>query len=168
MRDSANPRQPSEVHRIDGRLHWVHHIRDEQGNIVTTVTGPLKVEFRLEDFAQLLAGACVLALPVALTEEVWKLGQTLSIWRTLAVLALSLATLAGFVWGLFYGRRFKEYRGHFFKRVLSAYMVTFLVALLILILFDKAPPDHLGVTLTRTIIVAFPSAFAATAVDFMK
>jgi uncharacterized membrane protein len=132
------------------------------------VTGPLKVEFRLEDLAQLLAGACVLALPVALTEEVWNLGQTLSAFRTLAILALSLVTLTGFVWGLFYGRRVEEYQGHFFKRVLSAYVVTFLVALLILILFDKAPPDQLGVTLTRTIIVAFPSSFAATAVDFIK
>jgi hypothetical protein len=42
------------------------------------------------------------------------------------------------------------------------------VAFLLLFLFDKAPLDDLGTTLTRTIIVAFPSAFAATAVDFVK
>lgn len=126
------------------------------------------MEFRLEDLGQLVAGACVMALPVTLTEEVWNLGETLSLGRTLVILALSLLTLAGFVWGLFYGKRITEYQGHFFKRAASAYVVTFLVALLLLFLFDKAPLDDLRLTLTRTIIVAFPSSFAATAVDFMK
>ena len=158
----------SRVHRIDGRLHLVHHVTDDKGNRIATVTGPLKVEFRLEDLGQLVAGACVMALPVALTEEVWNLGDTLSLGRTLVILALSLLTLAGFVWGLFYGKRIVEFRGHFLKRAVSAYVVTFLVALLLLFLFDKAPLDDLRLTLTRTIIVAFPSSFAATAVDFMK
>jgi len=54
------------------------------------------------------------------------------------------------------------------KRAASAYVVTFLVSLLLLFLFDKAPLDDLRVTLTRTILVAFPASFAATTVDFMK
>lgn len=158
----------SELQRIDGRLHFVHHIRDDQGKVITTITGPLKVEFRLEDFGQLVAGACVMALPVALTEEVWDLGETLSLGRTLAILVVSVLTLASFVWGLFYGRRITQYLGQFFKRVISAYLVTFFLALFLLYLFEKAPLDELGTTLTRTILVAFPSAFAATAVDFVK
>jgi hypothetical protein len=32
----------------------------------------------------------------------------------------------------------------------------------------KTPIDDLKLTLTRTIIVAFPASFAATAVDFIK
>ena len=67
-----------------------------------------------------------------------------------------------------YGKRIGQYQGHFFKRAVSAYLVTFCVALLLLILFDKAPLHDLKVTLTRTILVAFPSSFAATAVDFVK
>jgi len=35
-------------------------------------------------------------------------------------------------------------------------------------LFEKALLNELPVTLTRTIIVAFPASFAATAVDFMN
>jgi len=168
MISSAKTHEPSGPHRVDGRLHLVHHVRDDEGNLIATVTGPLKVEFRLEDLGQLVAGACVMALPVALTGEVWDLGETLSIARTLGILGLSLVTLAGFVWGLFYGKRIGQYRGHFFKRVVSAYLVTFLVALLLLFLFDKAPLDDLRVTFTRTILVAFPASFAATAVDFIK
>ena len=61
-----NAHQPSGPHRIDIRLHLVHHVRGEVGKLITTVTGPLKVEYRLEDLGQLLAGACVMALVVAL------------------------------------------------------------------------------------------------------
>ena len=39
----------SKVHRIDGQLHLVHHMTDEKGDPIAMVTGPLKVEFRLED-----------------------------------------------------------------------------------------------------------------------
>lgn len=52
--------------------------------------------------------------------------------------------------------------------ILAVSLVTFLVAFLLLFLFDKAPLDDLGLTLTCTVLVAFPASFAATAVDFMK
>ncbi len=55
----------SKMHRVDGRLHLVHYVTDENGEKIATVTLPLKVEFRLEDVAQLAAGACVMGLPVA-------------------------------------------------------------------------------------------------------
>ena len=167
MNSSKNESAPA-PHRVDGRLHLIHKVRDEKGNVITTITGPLKVEFRLEDLCQLLAGACVMALPVALTGEVWDLGESLSIGRTLSILAVSILTLAGFIWGLFYGKRIVEYKSHFFKRVLSAYVLTFLVALFLLYLFDQAPLDNMRVTLTRTVLVAFPASFAATVMDFLK
>ena len=109
-----------------------------------------------------------MALPIALTTEVWDLGEQLSFGRTLLILGVSLVVLAGFVRFLFYGKQVGEYRSHFYKRVTAAYLVTFVVALLLLILFDKAPLHDLQVTFTRTVLVAFPACFAATAVDFMK
>lgn len=109
-----------------------------------------------------------MALPVSLTEEVWSMGERLSVGRTLLIMAGLILTLASFIWGLFYGKRLGEYKGHFFKRVLSAYMVTFLVALLFLFLFDQAPLEDLKVALTRTVLVAFPASFAATAMDFLN
>jgi uncharacterized membrane protein len=121
-----------------------------------------------EYLGQLVAGACVMALPVALTEEVWELGEKLSMGRTLLIMAVSILTLAGFIWGLFNGKRIGEYKGSFRKRVISAYVVTFLVALLLLFLFDQAHLNDLRVTLTRTVLVAFPASFAATGMDFLK
>jgi len=158
----------SRKYRVDGDLHLVHQVNDEDGNPVATVTGPLKVEFRLEDLGQLAAGACIMALPVVLTEEVWDLGGELSLLRTFMILAFSLFILSGFIWSLFYGRHISEYRAHFFRRVVSAYTITFCIALFLLFLFGKAPLDDLQLTFTRTIIVAFPASFAATAVDFIK
>jgi uncharacterized membrane protein len=158
----------AEVHRVDGRLHLLHRVRDENGKLVLTVTGPLKVEFRFEDFCQLLIGACVLALPVALTEEVWNLGEQLSMARTLIIMAVSIFTLTGFIWVLFYGERVGDYKSDFINRVLSAYIVTFLVALFILFLFDQAPLNDLQVTFTRTVVVAFPASFSATVIDFVR
>lgn len=154
--------------RVDGRLHEVHEVHAPDGRILSSIHRPLKVEFHLEDAAQLLAGSCVMALPVALTGEVWDLGALLSPGRTVMILVLSVFTLAGFIWALFYGRRAGEFRLHFLARGVSAYLIPFAVSFALLWLFEKAPLDDLPVALTRTIIVAFPASFAATAVDFMK
>ena len=163
-----NAKSESKLHRVDGRLHLVHYVTDENGEKIATVTLPLKVEFRLEDVAQLAAGACVMGLPVAVTEEVWNLGETLPVGRTLLVLFISVITVGTLIWGLFYGKRINEFPGSFLTRAISAYVVTFAVAFLLLWLFDKAPLDDLGVALTRTVLVAFPASFAAVAVDFIK
>jgi uncharacterized membrane protein len=88
--------------------------------------------------------------------------------RTLLIVAVSILTLSGFIWGLFYGKRLGEFKGHFFKRVLSAYVLTFMVSLFLLFLFDQAPMDALKVTLTRAVLVAFPASLAATVMDFLK
>jgi len=152
----------------DDRNQFVHYVTDEHGNKIPTVTGPLKVEFRMQDLAQLVAGACVMALPISLTGEVWDLGTTLSIGHTVLILCFSILAMCGFIWGLFYGKQLVKYHRHFIKRAVSAYLVTFCVAFLLLFLFDKAPLNELRVTFTRTVIVAFPAVFAATAVDFMN
>ena len=162
------PRPDSKVQKLDGRLHLVHYVTDQDGNRVPMVLGPLKVEFRLTDIAQLVAGAFVMGLPVATTGEVWDLGDQLSVGRTLLILLISILTLGTFIWGLFYGKHIRTHTGEFVKRVVSAYLVTFAVSFLLLWLFDQAPLDNLGVAFTRTILVAFPASFAATAVDFMK
>ena len=160
--------QSSTLHRIDGKLHSTHTLKDKNGRQLGTVTKRLKVEFHLEDVGQLIAGAFVMALPVALAEEVWDLGASLSTIRIMMILLLSVTTLAIFVWALFYGSHAAEYKGYFLRRVVTAYLLTFLVSLVLLMLFDKAPLDDPGLAMSRAIIVAFPAAFAATAVDFIN
>jgi hypothetical protein len=48
------------------------------------------VELRWRDIVQLIVGACVLAIPVAYTEEVWVLGEQLPIVNVVGIAAASL------------------------------------------------------------------------------
>jgi hypothetical protein len=69
---SSTIRQPSGSNRVCGRLHLVQHGRDDESSFIGTVTGPPKVEFRLEDLDQLVVDACLMALPLSLTEQGWE------------------------------------------------------------------------------------------------
>ena len=165
---TSNDRPRDLLQRIRGRLHSVHQLHDDDGKVVGTVARPLKVEFRFEDLGQLIVGAFVMALPLAFTEEVWNLGEDLSGGRILSIFFLSIVTLGLFIWLLFYQGEDARYTGHFLARVASAYVATFCVAFLLMLLVDKAPLDDLSLALSRAVIVAFPASFSATAVDFVK
>ncbi len=169
MSGDTKQQTATRVERRDGRLHSIQEVRDKAGRVVSQLATPLKVELHGEDVAQLVAGACVMAIPIAFTEEVWTLGSTLSSGRIVLVAIVSLLTLALFVRSLFYpGKHLREYRGQFLKRVVVGYLVTFTVAILLLILIEKGPGDDLPLALRRAVLIAFPASFAATAVDYMK
>jgi uncharacterized membrane protein len=153
--------------RIGGQVHSIQEIRDEAGRLIDTVTKPLKVEFRLQDVGQLLAGAFMMGIPMALAEEVWVLGETLPTGRILLIALLSILVLALFIWGLFYGGHIAEFKFDFFKRVTVSYLITFGVSLLLLALFGKAG-FNLSLAIRRAVIVAFPAVFAASSVDFIR
>jgi len=68
---------------------------------------------------------------------------------------------------LFYGGHIAEFRFDFFKRVIVSYLVTLGVSLLLLALFGKAGPD-VSLAIRRAVIVAFPAAFAASSVDYIR
>ena len=129
---------------------------------------PLQVELHGNDIAQLVAGACALAIPVAFTEEVWVLGSTLSSGRIVLVALATVLSLAFFVRSLFYpGKNLHEYRAEFVKRVIASYLTTLAVAMVLLVLIDKGPFEDLAVAMRRAVLIAFPASFAATAVDYI-
>jgi uncharacterized membrane protein len=97
MSGDTKQQAAARVERRDGRLHSIHEVRDKAGQIVSQLATPLKVELHGEDVAQIVAGACVMAIPIAFTEEVWTLGSTLSSGRIALVAIVSLLTLAFFV-----------------------------------------------------------------------
>jgi uncharacterized membrane protein len=167
---SDNERQTAtRVERRDGRLHSIQEVSDNAGRVLSQVAKPLKVELHGDDIAQLIAGACALAIPMAFTEEVWALGSTLSSGRIVLVAVTSLLTLAFFVHSLFYpGKFLREYRLDFLKRLVTSYLLALTVAMVLLILIDKGPLDDLQLALRRAVLIAFPASFAATAVDYIK
>ncbi len=124
------------------------------------------LSLRGRDIAELAIGACIMAFPLAVTEEVWNLSAELSLGRSLLIAFGTLLVVAVLVWMLFYHGQTPEDRRHFVWRVMAAYGLALLVAALLLAGIDRLP--LLGdpvLALKRTILVAFPASFAATAVD---
>ena len=84
------------VRRIQGQLHSVQPVSDDSGKVVQQLVSPLMVEVRFRDLCQILIGACVLAIPVAFTEEVWTLGRELPMLNVLGIGLTSVVFLSLF------------------------------------------------------------------------
>ena len=110
----------------------------------------------------------MLGVPVALTEEVWMLGETLPAGRIFMIFVVSFLINAFYVKMLFYRDNLSEYPLDFVKRVCAAYGVALLVALLLLTLFDMGPLEDPILALRRAVIIAFPASFAAISVDYIR
>ena len=157
------------VKRVDGELHSIRRLFDESGNVVQQIATPLMVEFRIADVCQILVGACVLAIPVAYTEEVWTLGEELPLLNILAICLRSVGFVAAFGYFLFYRGHLKGNEFEFAKRVIAVYVITFLVAATLLTLLQKCPwTTEPGTAIGRIALVSFPGCFSATVVDSLK
>lgn len=121
------------------------------------------------DVTELVIGACVLAFPVAVTEEVWNLSEQISILRVVLIAAMSCVFVSFFV---YYKHRVEDGDTSFRLdtwRVVTTYGVTLLVCATILALLDKFPlASETAVALKRVVLVAFPASFSATVVDSLK
>jgi len=124
------------------------------------------VKFARRDVAEIAIGACLMAFPAAVTEEVWDLGEQLGLPRVLLLALASVFFLGVLVFLLHHGPETPSDRGVFFRRVLSTYGLTFVIAALLLFAVDHLDLfGHPWVAIKRTVLVAFPACFAATAVD---
>lgn len=126
----------------------------------------LQEPFGQKDVAQIIVGACVLAYPVAITEEVWNLSEELHFGRALLITLASIAFIAWFAYRLYYHGAVDAKRWELVYRVSAVYLLTILVSTGILIAIDRWPigSDPL-VALNRSILVAFAGSFSATVVD---
>ena len=157
------------IKRIDGDLHIIRKLLDDSGNVVQQIATPLMVEFRLSDVCQILVGACVLAVPVAYTEEVWTLGKELPLPNIVAICLISIAFVAIFGYFLFYRGHLQGNGFEFAKRVIAVYVITILVAAILLTTFQKCPwATDPAAAIGRIVLVAFPACFSATVVDSLK
>lgn len=124
-----------------------------------------RADFAREDVAEIVMGACIMAFPVAVTEEVWDLGSELDLPHVLFFALASICALAILIF-LLQHRSVGANAKAFVQRVLSTYFLTLIVAALLLLGVDRLElfSDPL-LGLKRAILVAFPASFAATAVD---
>ncbi len=126
--------------------------------------------FHLKDVLQVVVGAAILATPVGFTQEVWELGQTLALQNIIGFLILSLLFIGGFVNYNYYRHvPVGKHKTGFMKRVLSTYVVSFIVAAVFLTLIEKAPWGiDFVLAFNRTVLVAFPASMSAAVADIIK
>lgn len=125
-------------------------------------------QFKLKDLAEIAIGACVLVIPLAITEEAWNLGRELPLLNILLIVCFSYTVIAVFVYYSLYHGTLSEHSREFRRRVLSIYLVTLAVAALCLLAINKLPLlSEPIVAIKRTILVSLPGCFLATVVDSM-
>jgi len=158
-----------QVVRIGGLLREVVEVYDKSGRLLHKVVSPLMLDFRPRDVLQVLVGSTLLAVPVMFTEEVWVLGSTLPTRNIIFLNVLSLIFIAAFVYFNFYRLNLVGHRLEFTKRVVSIYILSFLVVALLLTLVDGAPwkTDWL-LAVKRVVIIAFPASMSAAVADMIK
>ncbi len=155
--------------RIGGYLHKMIPITDAGGKILHYVAKPLMVEFRPRDIMQVIIGSTILALPIAYTEEAWKLGEELPLLNVCLLSLLSLTFIALFVFFNFYRFNIKCNRFNYIKRVLATYLISILVVAVLLTIIERCPwQEDFILAVKRVIIVAFPASMSATISDVVK
>lgn len=158
-----------EIVSVGGGLKELITITDEAGNVIHKSLRPLMLKFTLHDMAQVMVGATLIAIPVGLTEEVWRLGETLSWMRIGTLTCLSLMFMGSFMYYISYQQHLRTHWNEFLKRLIGTYLLTLLVAGVFLLVIDKAPIDvDLVLTIKRMIIVAFPASLSGAVVDLIK
>lgn len=159
-----------EIIRISGKLKEVVFVRDEKGNLLHKIISPLMVEFYARDVIQVMIGASILAIPIAFTEETWRLGESLPWINVLGIMTLSLLFISIFVYYNFYkSEHIRKHLDEFIKRILSTYIISFVIVALILTLIQRAPwSTDLPLTIKRIILVAFPASMSAAVADMIK
>ncbi|MBD3156005.1 MAG: DUF2391 family protein [Candidatus Aenigmarchaeota archaeon] len=162
-------REKREIVRLGGKLKEIITVRDKEGKIIHRIISPLMIEFKLKDVLQVIIGATILAVPVAFTEEVWLLGETLPILNIGTFLFLSVLFIGTFDYYNFYRNRIEKHWQEFVKRVFFTYIFSFIVVGIILYLIQKTPwnTDWL-LAVKRIIIVTFPSSMSAAIADTIK
>lgn len=163
------PKTKREVVRIGKHLNEIITVKDASGNLLQKVTKPVMFEVYPRDIMQLIIGATLLSTPIAMTEEVWKLGQVLPWSNIVSLVTLSVVFTSLFVYYNFYRQNLKEHLGEFLKRIILIYLITLLVSFLVLRLLNQAPLDITwSITLKRMVIVAFPASMSAAVADMLK
>lgn len=165
-----DPEKPdSTIKRIGGYLHRVVPIVDNAGKVLSYTLSPIMVEFRPRDLMQIIVGASILAVPLAFTEETWKLGEHLPLANVLALSGVSILFISLFVYFNFYRFAFKGHALEYIKRVAAVYLFSLLVVGTILTIIQKCPwgVDNI-LALKRILIVAFPASMSAAVSDTLK
>ncbi len=162
-------KQKLEVKRVGGYLKEIVTFLDDSGQPIGHVMNPLMVELKPRDIAQIFVGSLVVASPLCLTEEVWKLSEELPMMNIYWLMLSSFIVVLSFVYFNFYRYKLKGHIINFIKRIFAVYFISTLSVVLMLLLVGKFPIEEMPlVTIKRVILVGFPSIFGGVLTDYLK
>ncbi|MFT5227988.1 MAG: putative membrane protein [Ulvibacter sp.] len=119
-----------------------------------------------EDIIQVVIGASALTVPVAFSEESWRLSETLPLFNVIFILFLSLLFIGLYsVQGIFQGHIKHRYY-ILIARTIVDYAVTLIVVFIILFALNRMPIfDDPIVAIKRVILLSFPASIGGVIVD---
>lgn len=125
-----------------------------------------KLYFNAEDASQIAIGAFAMAMPIAFTEEAWRMAETLPVINFIFLALLSVFFLTHYAYySLFQGDVERRLVGYI-VRIIAAYAITLLVVGCVLFALNKFPIlTETAVALKRLIIIAMPASLGAIIVD---
>ena len=127
---------------------------------------PVKSSFNAEDIGQIAVGAFALSVPIAFSEEAWRLSASLPALNLVLVVVLSLAFITLFAYQSVFQANIVKRRRAFLLRVIAAYILTLLVVSVVLLALNKLPliTDPI-LAFKRIILIAMPASMGAIIVD---
>jgi uncharacterized membrane protein len=125
-----------------------------------------KDTINLEDIIQVIVGSAALTIPVAFSEESWRLSETLPTFNIVLIILLSLLLINIYSFqGIFQGK-IKHRLSHFVLRTIIDYSITFVVVFIILFAINRMPVvDEPLIALKRIVILSFPASMGGVIVD---
>ncbi|MGS2719046.1 DUF2391 family protein [Paraglaciecola aestuariivivens] len=126
----------------------------------------MQLYFNSEDASQIAIGAFAMAMPIAFTQEAWKMAETLPIANLILLALLSLFFLTHYTYFSLFQSDIKHRVTSYCVRIFLAYFITLIVVGLILLALNKFPIyDTPLIAIKRLIIIAMPASLGAIIVD---
>lgn len=123
-------------------------------------------KINLEDIIQICIGSSILAIPVAFTEEAWKLGNSIPMFKITLIFITSLTLNACFIYYGIYEGNLKNKGLRFAARVFINYFLTLVTVTYILYLLDVLViTDNLNEWISRIILISFPASLGGAVID---
>jgi uncharacterized membrane protein len=123
-------------------------------------------KINLEDIVQVCIGSAMLAIPVAFTEEAWKLSNSLPQFNITLIFITSIFLNACFIYYGIYEGSIKNKVLRFVSRITINYLLTLLTVSYILFLLGILPAIfEFELWLPRVILISFPASLSGALVD---
>ncbi len=125
-----------------------------------------KKSINTEDIVQVIVGSSALTVPVAFSEESWRLSETLPLLNVIVLIFLSLLFISLYsIQGIFQGE-IKHRLSHFVLRIIIDYGVALIIVFIVLFALNRMPIlDDPIIALKRIIILGFPASMGGVIVD---